>query len=1147
MKHLLVRILSFLAIIQASVALLPEPTSVTLLPGDYSYSGSTRVFYETRTVSRSIEGSLQPLAEVLAGELEMLTGIKPAVLEKTGGATPGAGDISLEFAAISGNFAASEDLEDQSYNLEVDDSIVINSEYYKGVAYGTVTLLQSLVEDSGSYTVPKMSVSDSPVADYRTVMIDVARQPSSIGMLKEVVRLARAYKLRYVQLHLTDDQHFTFPFTAVTGNISNNFTYSRSELIDLVAYADARGVTLIPEFDLPGHSTRLKQSGYLNPSASDADVADPANYTKIQDIIDDMLSVFVNTPYFHMGGDESSAGSALVPFLEAMNDHLRGTPTGGKRRMLVWEGFHGAPTSQLPATGDDRIIVLSWESSYNAPWDLLNAGYEIVNASWKPLYLVGSAATYRYPHVSGRLWPQEILHTWDKDTFMHWEPGRPVFNDSGPNDPDTNDGVWNANWISRQNQVIGGQMLSWEQNERSIVNDLIPRLPVMADRLWNPRDGEDFTAFKARLDAVSEVALTIVRPIEILPLSEVSDSPVNRDYREYSGNEVTVTLRNRTKIPGTIRYETGGFNNDRGAANFDAVDPPDSSSTAYAGPFQVTGAFGIRAQLFRQDDGSPVDGQDYQHFNNWENRVRVTEFDVPRLPLGTVPDFSGYASNLIRRSFDQPGLRGPYLLEQTVGHKLDAVLTVPGSGEYFFEMQTRDGRATFYLDLDQDGVWDLGEDVIADTEPNEVKKNATVTLSPGDYRVRVDHASGAIAPVLILSIDGPGTGGKTDITNFLSLPVETTEPPPAPDPISPTDGQTGVLPSSILSWTANGATSYDVYLWPSNQSEPGTPSDTVSGSSFDPGGLGELTSYSWKIVSFNEFGSSESAIWTFTTGIAPQPGILLLHEEFDGYAPGSIIGQTGQANGQSGAWEFGGENGTFTIGSGLSGANGLVVNALGTGDHDARISHTVPDWGSGVFYMSYLWNESSFQGHAYVSGGGSYNGAFGHAWTQSWGINNTGNGVPYSLNETYRLVAKLDFDSGTTTMWVNPTVESDPPVAVKNEPQSGASTLILRFYGTDGTIDDIRIGNDFLSVVAEVSPTAPRIVRFTGNGTSGTITFTGDPGVTTWKVMGSDDLIDFDTDETSNATVIEISPGLYTATLDFTGYPPSYFLRIELP
>ena len=1141
----------------SGLAMVPEPVSTTPGTGSFTITPASRILYQTRTAPRPIETTLEPLANVLAGEIEILTGIKPTIIEQTGTDTPTAGDISLEFSSLVGSFAATEDLEDQSYDLIVGDQITIRSQYFKGVSYGTVTMLQAITENSGEYSIPAMTIADSPVAAYRTVMIDVARQPSSIGMLKEVVRLARHYKLRYMQLHLTDDQHFTFPFPEVTDNITNNFTYARQDLEDLVAYADARGVTIIPEFDLPGHSARLKASGYLNPSATDADVASPANYGRIQTIIDDMLSVFASTPYFHIGGDESSAGASLIPFLEAMNGHLRGSPMGGKRRMLVWEGFHGSPTTQIPPTGEDRIIVLSWESSYNPPWDLLNAGYEVVNASWKPLYLVGSASTNRYPHISGKLWPQEVLHTWNKDTFMHWQPGRPVFNDAGPNDPNNDDGTWDAGWIGREDQVIGGQMLSWEQNERTIVNDLIPRLPVMADRLWNPQE-EDFSAFQNRLDAVSPAVMAIVRPVEILPMGEVPGSPVSRDYRAYTGNTVQVTLRNRTKIPGTIRYETGGFNNYRIAPSFSEVPSVSSSSTLYNGPFPMSGGFGMRARLFRDDNGQPLDGQDYQHFNNWENRVRVTDFDVPRRPLESVPDFASYSPDLIRNQYDQPSLRGPYLLDKTVGQKFEAVLTIPDNGEYFFEMQTRNGRATFYLDVDDNGLWEESDKIISETQPSEVKKNSTLQLAQGTYRFRVDHASGDVAPVLILTINGPGTGGGKDITEYLSLPISSTDPPPAPEPISPETGSLGFPLDGILSWTANGATSTDVYLWRTGDAQPATPTATVFGNSYDPVELEQITEYSWKVVSRNDYGSSESEVWNFLTGIPPQNNVLLLHEEFDGYSPGSIIGQAGLGLGLDGNWSLDTPIGDFTIGAGLSGDNGLVIDAA-RGDNNLLIDFDVQGWGTGKMWLSFLYRELSYGGHFYVSTGGSFVGGAGHPWTRSFGLHNTTNpGFPYQFGTVYRLVFLYDWDNGNTMLWVDPS-ETEMPVIDLSSPDFAAAaymigevgppeTQVLRIasYETDATLDDLRIGRDYFSVVGAVVPTLPKIVSFRYIGSNfARLVFTGEPDFTAWSIMGSEDLISFNINETPNTTINEITPGVYSADFDLTNYPSRYFLRVE--
>lgn len=837
-----------------------------------AFTSSSRIFYETRSTVRPIEDTLFPFAEVLAEELEITTGIKPAVVLKNGSDLPGPGDISLEFETLPGPFATSEDQEDQAYSLTVSDRVIIRSQYTKGVSYGTSTLVQSVVDNGSSFSIPKMTITDSPAAAYRAVMLDLARDPSALSSVKEVVRLARQYKLRYLHLHLTDSQHFTFPFTPVIDGLSGkgNFSYSRAGLIELAAYADARGITIIPELEVPGHSERLKQSGYLNPSASDADVAHPNNFTRIHAIIDDMLAVFPTTPYFHIGGEESGAGQALMPLIESVNGHLRGKPEGQKRRLIVWESFHGFPAAQIPPTGDDRVIVMSWESSENPPWQLLSNGYQIINCSWKPMYVVGSGTTHRGAHVRQLMWSPEIIHTWDKNTFMHWDPARPVYHDVGPNDPVIGDGKWNATWINRQSQILGGQMLSWEQNEKTIVRDLLPRIPIVADRLWNPNDTEDYAAFNTRLDGVRERALSIVQPVEILPLSETPDAPYSADYRYYSGSNVQITLRNRTRIPGTIRYTTGTSNQQLDGMNFSKVAETTGSSPAYSAPFtSPAGGFGIRAQLYRTD-GTPVDGHDWQHYNNPPNNIEMTEFIVPREKLSSVPDFASYTSDKVKGKVLLPIIRGPYVQDEVKGQMFRGTLQAPGSGTYELKLQTNDGLASAYIDLDRNGVWDISDRVFSNVG-GDVEVLTNVTLDSGPYRVRLDHAAGFVTPTLIFQIQGPGTNGRKFVSQYLSPPDESALPPATPLRVSPTDGTSGLLAPLTLKWTSDRVDTYELFIWPSTSPKPSVA--TVTGLTINAYELTTLepgTTYRWTVVARNAHGTSESSQGSFTTFAAGQ-------------------------------------------------------------------------------------------------------------------------------------------------------------------------------------------------------------------------------------------------------------------------------------
>lgn len=743
--------------------IVPTPKLIQPIQGAKSFqlSETSRIIYEGDQ-PEGFGPPLQELAKVLAGELELITGLKPAVV--TGNAEDaGPHDILLDHDTDDQWKPMPEVEQLQSYTLKASSSgLTISASDYKGMCYGTASLLQAI--DPQTLTVPPMDIDDHASAAYRAVMIDIARKPHSIGVIKDTVRLCRLYKVRYLHLHLTDDQHFTFPFAPVTDNLENNHCYTLQELRDLVAYADARGVTIIPEFDLPGHSSRLKQSGYLAISENDGDVADPANFDKINRIIDAMMDVFASSPYFHIGGDESGAGSKLVPFLQSVNKQVRMRD----RRLLVWEGFHGAPTEQLPATGDDRIVVLAWESSYNAPWDLLNSGYEIINASWKPMYLVSGYGGMIHAGAGGgcKRFDLEDIYRWDKNTFMHWEPGRPVYEDRGPNDPDQSDHEWNAEYIGRQDLILGGQLLYWEQHECNVIHFLAKRVPLMSQRLWNPEAQLDYGNFQTLLKVANERVFPIVQPVEILPAIDQT-LPASSLYQPYSGEELQVEFRNRTKIPGAFRFARGRFSGGLGAPNFAPVPAPD---TASEGTAVVGGGFGIRAELVRED-GTPVEGHTWSFYNNWPMRVEVTEFDIGERHYRKVPDLASLPTEKIDRSFEMPYIRG--LLQNTLrrGQMTVTDFISPTDGEHTFELRTQSGHATLYVDLNQNGRWEEDEALIRDTPNTEVGQLAKATLRSGQrYRLRIDHATNLPRPVLILLVSKPGGERPTSIDKYLYLP-----------------------------------------------------------------------------------------------------------------------------------------------------------------------------------------------------------------------------------------------------------------------------------------------------------------------------------------------------------------------------------------
>ena len=196
--------------------LIPWPRSVERRDGCLILGETTRIVVENE--------ALLPLARVLSEELHAVSGLR--VETATGAA--GSGDILLKLTRAAN---------DEAYALRIDGHVTIEGGNYQAVALGTATLLQLLHIEPARVTLPRVRIEDSPHSAYRGLLIDVARNYHSIDTLRQCVRLCRHYKIRYLQLHLTDDQAFTFPSQAYPRLTSQNWhggpAYTLEELREL--------------------------------------------------------------------------------------------------------------------------------------------------------------------------------------------------------------------------------------------------------------------------------------------------------------------------------------------------------------------------------------------------------------------------------------------------------------------------------------------------------------------------------------------------------------------------------------------------------------------------------------------------------------------------------------------------------------------------------------------------------------------------------------------------------------------------------------------------------------------------------------------------------------------------------------------------
>ncbi|MEJ2246899.1 MAG: beta-N-acetylhexosaminidase, partial [Acidobacteriota bacterium] len=213
---------------------------------------------------------------------------------------------------------------DESYTLEItEERARLSASSTIGVLRGLETFLQLIDIDGQSFFIPSVKIEDRPRFNWRGLLIDVSRHFEPVEIIKRNLDAMAAVKMNVLHWHLSDDQGFrveskAFPRLHQFG--SDGKYYSQSEVHEILAYARNRGIRIVPEFDMPGHSTSWlvshpelaaapgpykieRQWGVFEPCM---DPSKEEVYQFLDAFIGEMAALFPDE-YFHIGGDEVKA------------------------------------------------------------------------------------------------------------------------------------------------------------------------------------------------------------------------------------------------------------------------------------------------------------------------------------------------------------------------------------------------------------------------------------------------------------------------------------------------------------------------------------------------------------------------------------------------------------------------------------------------------------------------------------------------------------------------------------------------------------------------------------------------------------------------------------------------------------------------
>ena len=472
-------------------ALIPAPVMAEL---DYAsrfvFTDSTQIVVDAADAEARRIGRF--LSELIGHSVETMPEVVDAGTEHVGR------HVRLRIGGAGSSIAA------EGYVLEIrPEAVTITAADHAGLFYGVQTIRQLLpwyVEYEAAFPqamwLPVGRIADEPRFAWRGAMLDVARHFLPAQHVKRYIDLMALHKLNRLHLHLSDDQGWRIEVPGrprltnhgghgEVGGREGGY-YTTDEYQELVRYAQARFVTVVPEIDMPGH-TNAALSSYAELNCDDR-ARDPyigtsvgfsylcvekeETYAFVDEVVGE-IAAMTPGPYFHLGGDEvhELTGEQYVQFMERAQEIVA---KHGKR-VVGWDEIAEADLDLIPGT-----IVQVWRPQTPATADkvaeAVAAGAHVVLSPADRIYI---DMKYDSTTVLGLAWAgfNDVRDAYD------WEPA--ALNPDLP-----------------ESSILGVEAPLWSETLRSMADFeymAFPRLAGVAELGWSPVAARSWESFRRRV------------------------------------------------------------------------------------------------------------------------------------------------------------------------------------------------------------------------------------------------------------------------------------------------------------------------------------------------------------------------------------------------------------------------------------------------------------------------------------------------------------------------------------------------------------------------------------------------------------------------------------------------------------------------
>ncbi|NLP11167.1 beta-N-acetylhexosaminidase [bacterium] len=461
-----------------SIALIPQPVRTDYSSGHFTLTENTGIFC-------------------------------PAMLEET--ATIAAKQLGLNQPVNTGRrrkgifLAMDPSLHREGYHLKVSrEKIEITGGSKAGIFYGLQTLHQLSGFEGLPAKVPCAAITDYPRFRWRGLMLDCSRTFQSLEYLKKTIDRIAYYKMNVLHLHITDDQGWRLEIKSRTELTEKGAKfhpeyneperhqgfYSQEEMRAIVRYAGSKGITIVPEIEMPGHSTavlvcypELSCTGknvdkifpfFKGPSVT-PDILCAGNegtFALIEDVLDEIVEVFP-AEFIHIGGDEAPK----VRWEKCTKCQKRIREEGLTNEKGLQSYFISRVEKYIHSKGRRLIgwseIIEGGLAPHAAVMDWIGGAKEATAKGQDVVMSPTSHCYFDYPYTS-----INSERAYGFDPVKDLSPGQ-------------------------SEHILGLQANFWSHIDREpelVDKQLFPRLLSIAERGWSPSECTDWDSFRPRLE-----------------------------------------------------------------------------------------------------------------------------------------------------------------------------------------------------------------------------------------------------------------------------------------------------------------------------------------------------------------------------------------------------------------------------------------------------------------------------------------------------------------------------------------------------------------------------------------------------------------------------------------------------------------------